>query len=195
MRQTLAWILAGVAACAAYAVETRLWKQSEAADFEKGKLERLALSSNGELSLAPEWRRVADLETPLVWSLLAAPGGLRRPSDGAAPREVVFVQCAGSRDPDHGVPYCSKVCCMTTAKQAMLVQRMPGAQAYVFYIDIRSPGKGYDEFVQQAMTNGVLYLRGKVSRLFAEDGKVMVWGADTGAVWRSPPTWWCWQRP
>jgi hypothetical protein len=75
MRPRLAWILAGIAACAAYAVETRLWKQSEAADFEKGKLERLALSSDGELSLAPEWRRVADVETPLVWSLLAAPGG------------------------------------------------------------------------------------------------------------------------
>ncbi len=75
MRKTLAWILAGIAACAAYAVETRLWKQSEAADFGKGKLERLALSSDGELSLAPEWRRVADVETPLVWSLLAAPGG------------------------------------------------------------------------------------------------------------------------
>jgi len=123
---------------------------------------------------------IADVVDGLQFeSLLAQPGGLRRPSDGAPPREIVFVQCAGSRDPEHGVAYCSKVCCMTTAKQATLVQRMPGAQAYVFYIDIRSPGKGYDEFVQQAMAGGVLYLRGKVSRIFAEDGKVMVWGVDT----------------
>jgi heterodisulfide reductase subunit A len=105
----------------------------------------------------------------------------RRPSDGRVPREVVFVQCAGSRDREHGVPYCSKVCCMTTAKQAMAFkERVPEGQAYVFYIDIRSAGKGYDEYVQQAMEKSdVLYLRGKVSKLFQHGDKVIVWGADT----------------
>jgi heterodisulfide reductase subunit A len=113
-------------------------------------------------------------------AMLTPPGGLRRPSDGKPPREVVFIQCAGSRDPEHGVPYCSKICCMVTAKQAMMLrQRAPDSQAYVFYIDIRSPGKGNDEFVQQAMAAGVFYLRGKASRVFSEGGKVVVWGADT----------------
>ncbi len=111
-------------------------------------------------------------------------GGLRRPSDGRVPREVVFVQCAGSRDPERGVPYCSKVCCMYTAKQAMMFrEQVPVGQAYVFYIDIRSAGRGYDEYVQQAMeAHDVLYLRGKVSKIFrggAEGDKVMVWGVDT----------------
>jgi heterodisulfide reductase subunit A len=108
-------------------------------------------------------------------------GQIRRPSDGKIPNQVVFVQCAGSRDPERGVPYCSKICCMVTAKQAMMFKRqVPDGQAYVFYIDIRSAGKGYDEFVQQAMTEcDVLYLRGKVSKVFEENGKVMVWGADT----------------
>ncbi|MGB9611474.1 MAG: hypothetical protein ACPL7M_10930, partial [Bryobacteraceae bacterium] len=69
------WILAAVAACTAWAVETKVWKQNEAADFEKGKRESLALSSDGALFLAPAWKRLADLETPLVWSLLPAPGG------------------------------------------------------------------------------------------------------------------------
>jgi len=111
----------------------------------------------------------------------------QRPSDGRVPREVVFVQCAGSRDPERGVPYCSKVCCMYVAKQAtMFKQRVPEGQAYVFYIDIRSAGKGYDEYVQRAMEEqDILYLRGKVSKIFQplpatrEGGKVIVWGADT----------------
>jgi heterodisulfide reductase subunit A len=108
-------------------------------------------------------------------------GRIERPSDGAIPKEVVFIQCAGSRDPERGVPYCSKVCCMVTAKHAMLYKhRVPDGQAYVFYIDIRAAGKGYEEFVTRAMEEErVLYLRGKVSRVFPQDGKVMVWGADT----------------
>ena len=108
-------------------------------------------------------------------------GGIRRPSDGRVPREVVFVQCAGSRDPERGVPYCSKVCCMYVAKQAvMFKERVPNGQAYVFYIDIRSAGKGYDEYVQRAMENhDILYLRGKVSKIFQDGDKVLVWGADT----------------
>jgi heterodisulfide reductase subunit A len=108
-------------------------------------------------------------------------GQIRRPSDGKVPQEVVFVQCAGSRDPEEHKPYCSKVCCMYVAKQAIMYkQRVPQGQAYVFYIDIRSQGKGYEEFVQRAMEDyDVLYLRGKVSKVFGEDGKVVVWGVDT----------------
>lgn len=111
----------------------------------------------------------------------SAEGVIRRPSDGRAAQEVVFVQCAGSRDPELHKPYCSKVCCMYVAKQAIMYkQRVPEGQAYVFYIDIRSQGKGYEEFVQRAMEEyNVLYLRGKVSKVFEEDSKVIVWGVDT----------------
>lgn len=108
-------------------------------------------------------------------------GEIRRPSDGAVPKEVVFVQCAGSRDPERGVAYCSQICCMYTAKQALLYKhKIHDGQAYVFYIDIRAGGKGYEEFVQRAIEEErVLYLRGKVSKIFPQNGKVMVWGADT----------------
>ncbi|HIP96494.1 MAG TPA: CoB--CoM heterodisulfide reductase iron-sulfur subunit A family protein [Anaerolineae bacterium] len=108
-------------------------------------------------------------------------GQVRRPSDGKEPTEVVFIQCAGSRDPELHKPYCSKICCMYTAKHAMLYKhKVHDGQAYVFYIDIRSAGKRYEEFVQRAMEEDrVLYVRGKVSRVFREDGKVMVWGTDT----------------
>jgi heterodisulfide reductase subunit A len=108
-------------------------------------------------------------------------GVIRRPSDGKIPKEIVFIQCAGSRDPELGVPYCSKICCMFTPKHAFLYKHnVHDGQAYIFYIDIRSSGKGYEEFVQRAVEEeGILYLRGKVSKVFEEDGKVVVWGADT----------------
>lgn len=114
-------------------------------------------------------------------TMLASPDGLRRPSDGRTPYEVVFVQCVRSRDPERGMPYCSRICCMYVAKQARLFkQRVPDGQAYVFYIDIRSAGKGYEEFVQKAMEeDGVLYIRGRVAKAFPQGDKTVVWGVDT----------------
>ncbi|MFC2154266.1 4Fe-4S binding protein [Candidatus Altiarchaeota archaeon] len=108
-------------------------------------------------------------------------GEVRRPSNGKVPTEVVFIQCVGSRDPELHKSYCSKICCMYTGKQAMLYKHsVPEGQAYVFYIDIRSSGKGYEEFIQRAMEeDGVIYLRGKVSKVFEENGKIRVWGVDT----------------
>lgn len=108
-------------------------------------------------------------------------GKILRPSDHKEPKEVVFIQCAGSRDPELYCPYCSKICCMYTAKHAMLYKHhVPDGQAYIFYIDIRSGGKGYEEFVQRAVEeDGVLYLRGKVSKIFENKGKIKVWGVDT----------------
>jgi heterodisulfide reductase subunit A len=108
-------------------------------------------------------------------------GEIRRPSDGKIPKEVVFIQCTGSRDPERYMPYCSRVCCMYTAKHARLYKhKVHDGQAYIFYMDIRSTGKGYEEFIQQGMEEeGILYLRGRVSKIFRDDGKVVIWGADT----------------
>ncbi len=108
-------------------------------------------------------------------------GKILRPSDHKEPKEVVFIQCAGSRDPELHCAYCSKICCMYTAKHAMLYKHhVRDGQAYIFYIDIRSGGKGYEEFVQRAVEeDGVIYLRGKVAKIFEEKGKVKVWGVDT----------------
>lgn len=108
-------------------------------------------------------------------------GEIRRPSDGKIPKEVVFIQCVGSRDQEDGYPYCSKICCMYTAKHARLYKhKVPDGQPYVFYMDIRAGGKGYEEFVQRATEeDGVLYLRGRVSRVFEENGKIVVFGVDT----------------
>jgi len=140
------------------------------------------------LSHMPEYGggRVPDVIDALAFERLLSSSGptagqVKRPSDGEVPREVVFVQCAGSRDPEKHLPYCSKICCMYTAKQAILYRhRVHDGQVYVFYIDIRAAGKRYDEFTQRAMEDeDVVYLRGKVSRIFRQRDKVMVWGVDT----------------
>ena len=125
--------------------------------------------------------RYADVVDGLQFEEMLQAGEVRRPSDGQVPKEVVWVQCAGSRDPERHRPYCSKICCMYVAKQAAAYSRaVPEGQAYVFYIDIRSQGLGYDEFVQQAIEDcGVMYLRGKVAKVIRQDGRLEVWGADT----------------
>lgn len=108
-------------------------------------------------------------------------GEIRRPSDGKVPKEVVFIQCVGSRDPENHFPYCSRICCMYTVKHAMLYKhRVPDGQPYIFYMDIRAGGKAYEEFVQRAVEEDeVIYLRGRVSKIYSEDGKVVVCGTDT----------------
>jgi heterodisulfide reductase subunit A len=108
-------------------------------------------------------------------------GEIRRPSDGKMPQEVVFVQCAGSRDPENHLPYCSKICCMYTAKHALLYKhRVPNGQPYVFYIDVRTGGKGYEEFYHRVSEEeGVVYIRGKVSRVFQDGDDLIIWGVDT----------------
>jgi heterodisulfide reductase subunit A len=108
-------------------------------------------------------------------------GEIKRPSDGKNPQTVVFIACAGSRDPAKGIEYCSKICCMYTAKHAMLYKHKEHhGKAYVFYMDIRSGGKNYDEFVRRAIEDdGVEYIRGRVSKIYQKDGKLIVKGVDT----------------
>ncbi len=108
-------------------------------------------------------------------------GHVIRPSDGKEPKNVVFIQCVGSRDESKGVPYCSGICCMYTAKQSILLkEHVHDSQAYVFYIDIRATKKNYEQFVLKAQREyGVVYTRGRVSRIYERNGKLIVRGADT----------------
>jgi len=108
-------------------------------------------------------------------------GHILRPSDGKEPKSVVFIQCVGSRDETKGVPYCSGICCMYTAKHAILLkEHIPDAQAYVFYMDIRATKKNYEQFILKAQREyGAMYIRGRVSRLYRRGDKLIVKGADT----------------
>ncbi|MCU0241458.1 MAG: CoB--CoM heterodisulfide reductase iron-sulfur subunit A family protein [Vicinamibacteria bacterium] len=134
--------------------------------------------------------RYADVITALqLERLMNASGPTRgevvRPSDGKHPRRIVFIACVGSRDDKVGRPYCSKICCMYTAKQAiMLKEHDPSAETYVFYMDLRAGGRYYDEFTRRAQeVFGAQYLRGRVSRVYPENGRYIVQGYD-GALGR-----------
>lgn len=107
-------------------------------------------------------------------------GRIVRPSDGKEPKEVVFIQCVGSRAREKGISYCSKICCMYTAKHTMLYKhKVHDGQAYVFFMDARTPGKGYDEFWRRAVEEeDAAYIRGMVSRLYQKGEKIVVMGSD-----------------
>ena len=93
-------------------------------------------------------------------------GHVLRPSDGKEPDSIAYVQCAGSRDQTLGVEYCSRVCCMYAIKQAMLLSgALPLADITVYYMDIRTFGKGYEQFYQNARAMGVEFVKGKVARI------------------------------
>jgi heterodisulfide reductase subunit A len=108
-------------------------------------------------------------------------GHVVRPSDQKEPKNIVFIQCVGSRDESKGRPYCSRICCMYTAKQAILLKdHFPETQSYIFYIDIRAAGKNYEEFVKRAQREyGAIYIRGRVSKIYEKGDKLIVRGVDT----------------
>jgi heterodisulfide reductase subunit A len=108
-------------------------------------------------------------------------GEIRRPSDNKTPKRIAFISCVGSRDREHHLPYCSKICCMYNTKHALLYkERVPDGEAIIFSIDIRTAGKDYEEFFMRAKEDeNVLYVRGKPSRVIKEGDDLMVWTTDT----------------
>jgi heterodisulfide reductase subunit A len=104
--------------------------------------------------------------------------------DGRSPKRVAFIQCVGSRDKQLGNEYCSRVCCMYTSKQSYLVKDLlPSADVTVFYIDVRTFGKGAEEFYDEARTKGVRYRKGNISEIYRKrrngSDLVVLVGEDT----------------
>jgi heterodisulfide reductase subunit A len=127
-----------------------------------------------------------DVITGLQFERLASASGptggeIRRPSDDQVPRSVVFVQCVGSREPADGRAYCSKICCMYTAKHAILYKhKVHAGRPVVLCMDVRTAGKGYEEFYQRATEqDGVLYLRSRAARVYRSGKRLLVQAADT----------------
>ena len=133
-----------------------------------------AYSKSPDVVTSLEYERLMNAAGPTSGTLL-------RPSDGTHPHTIVFIQCVGSRSDDGcGKPYCSKVCCMYTAKHAMLTrEKYPDTDVYVFYIDVRTPGKNFDEFYRRAVEQyGVHYIKGMVGKVAPHDGKLDVQASD-----------------
>lgn len=99
---------------------------------------------------------------------------------GKKPKDVVFIHCVGSRDKTVGNEYCSRVCCMYTAKQAHLLRdKIPEAHITVLYMDVRAFGKGFEEFYERVQKEEIIYRRGNPSEVYRKNGKLVVRGEDT----------------
>jgi len=137
--------------------------------------DEFAYSRSPDVVTSLEYERILNAAGP-------TDGKLVRPSDGVHPKTIVFIQCVGSRDTSGcGKQYCSKVCCMYTAKHAMLTrEKYPDTEVYVFYIDVRTAGKNFDEFYRRAVEDyDVHYIKGMVGKVAPmADGKLMVQASD-----------------
>ena len=108
-------------------------------------------------------------------------GKIKKPSDHEIPKSVAFVLCVGSRDEQKGTTYCSRACCMYSIKHAIQFRdKVKDGRAYVFYMDIRTPGKSYEEFYKRAAVDyGVEFIRGRPSKIFSRNGKLVLKAEDT----------------
>ena len=140
------------------------------------KFDEFSYNQSKDVITSLEFERLTNAAGPTAGKLL-------RPSDGKHPHTIVFVQCVGSRCEncaEKGKEYCSKICCMYTAKHAMLTRdKYPDTDVYVFYIDVRTPGKAFDEFYRRAVEEyGVHYIKGMVGKVTPEGDKLMVRASD-----------------
>ena len=121
----------------------------------------------------------ADVVTNIQVEEMFNVGSFKRPSTGQAPRNVVFIQCAGSRDQDH-LPYCSTVCCRTSLKQAAMIrEQLPDTKVYIIYKDLRSPGQ-FELFYQKMQQDeGVFLTKGEITEVTPDGDTIAVRATDT----------------
>jgi len=139
--------------------------------FDPARKPELGYTKYENVITGMEFERIVSASGPNQGQLLI---------NGQKPKEVVFIQCVGSRDKTVGNEHCSRVCCMYTAKHAHLVrEKLPEAKVTVFYIDVRAFGKGFEEFYDRVKGEGVYYRRGNVSEIYKKGDKLMVRAEDT----------------
>jgi heterodisulfide reductase subunit A len=107
-------------------------------------------------------------------------GGYVKRADGSDVKKMAIVLCAGSRDKNY-IPYCSRICCMYSLKQAFVLKKMLGIDVTVYYIDIRATGKGYEDLYWRDEEAGVVFVKGKVAEVYKKNGngKLVVLAEDT----------------
>jgi heterodisulfide reductase subunit A len=125
--------------------------------------------------------KIRNVITSLEFERLINAGGpsgghLIRPSDKQIPKRVAFVQCVGSRSDRSGKLYCSNVCCMNTIKDSLLIkEHWPDTEIYVFYVDIRAYGKGFEDLYKRARNAGVIFIRGLPAEIVEDKKTHNVW--------------------
>jgi len=117
-----------------------------------------------------EMERILDVNGPTGSMVIV-------PETGKEVKNVTYVLCAGSRDTEVGRPHCSRVCCLYSLKQAQLL-RDRGLNVTIHYIDIRAPGRRYEEFYKTTQEKGAMFIKGKVTEIVPEDDHVLVRSED-----------------
>jgi len=170
--------------CGANAID--FFQQDEIIEIDAGTIVVATGYDLYDARKVPEYgyNRYKDVITSLEFERLvnaAGPTGGRliRPSDGKEPKKVAFIQCVGSRSVK-AKRYCSGICCMYTLKHALQIkEKSPNTEIYIFYMDIRAVGKGYEEFYWRARDAGVNFVRGRPARVYQDDEKLVVVAEDT----------------
>jgi heterodisulfide reductase subunit A len=138
--------------------------------FDARRKPELGYGQYDRVITAPQFERLTDPDGPTKGRLTVA---------GVDPKKIAFIQCVGSRDKKVGHEHCSRVCCTYTAKQALWVrEHIPDSEVTVFYIDVRTFGKGYEELYERAQKGGVVYKKGVPSEIFSREDRIVVRGED-----------------
>jgi len=139
-----------------------MWDPSQLSQYSYGK--------SPNIITGLEFERLSNAGGPTGGEILLA--------DGRKPERVAIIHCVGSRD-HNAHPYCSRICCMYSLKQAHLVRDKTGAEVYEFYMDMRAFGKAYEEFYERVQKEGVTFVRGRGAEVeVLPDGKLRVRGED-----------------
>ena len=141
------------------------------ANFDPGVLDQYAYGRSSNVISGIEFERMSNSAGPTGGEILTA--------DGKTPERVAIIHCVGSRD-KHSNEHCSRVCCMYALKQAHLVRDKTDAEVFEFYMDMRTFGKGYEEFYERIQEEGVIMVRGRGTEVAVEkDGRLTVKAEDT----------------
>jgi heterodisulfide reductase subunit A len=141
------------------------------ANFEPDRLVQYGYGQSPNVISGIEFERMSNSAGPTGGEIITA--------DGKRPERVAIIHCVGSRD-EHANVHCSRVCCMYALKQAHLVRDKTNAEVFEFYMDMRSFGKGYEEFYERVREEGVIFVRGRGTEVVVgKDGKLTVKAEDT----------------
>jgi heterodisulfide reductase subunit A-like polyferredoxin/coenzyme F420-reducing hydrogenase delta subunit len=140
--------------------------------YDPKKLETLGYGSYKDVITMMELERFVSATGPT--------SGIVKRTDGTDVKKMAIVLCAGSRDKNY-IPYCSRICCMYSLKQAFVLKKMLGIDVTIYYTDIRATGKGYEDLYWRDQEAGVNFIRGKVAEVYKDNktGKLVVVAEDT----------------
>jgi len=132
--------------------------------YDANKIDNLGFGRYQNIVTNMMLERMASLNGPTEGKIL-------RPSDEKAPETIAFAQCAGSRDENH-LSYCSYICCMASLKHATYIRaQYPDAKIYIYYIDLRAPGRKYEKFYADLKADeNIFFIKGKVAEVSEESG-------------------------